>query len=106
MCNTYPATTLLHVGEEAVWLQSALHFFMEKSDFPAMAVKHPAGKQVFSDGPLWKPADALPGSVSHDETAPRTPRCADRVPSTVIGRCASDVGLVQGIIVRNVVVVL
>lgn len=103
---TYPAATLLEVCQQAIRLDAPLQDLMTESNLPAKAMQKPAGHQILSDGELWETTHGYPSASPQDEAATRAPCCSNRISKTVIGTSACDVGLIQRVIVGDVVEML
>ena len=91
---------------EAVRLNTPLQDLMDKRDLPASSMEEPTGDEILSESELGKTSNVFPCGISDDKSTSGTPGRTNAVPNTVIGTSARDVGLIQGVIVWDVVKVL
>lgn len=94
------------MSEEAVRLQSPLHDSRNQEDSPVVAMKEPAGDQVFSDGEFREFANAVPGLSAHHKSATWAPSSVDPISRTIFSASTSGVSLIQDIVCGNIVVEL
>lgn len=88
---TYPSTTLLHVDDETVWLQSPLQDLVHQHGSPALSMKMPACEEVFCDSIVREATDIDPCLATQDEARAWTPRRSAAVSCTIFSMSAGDV---------------
>lgn len=106
LVSSYPTASLLQVGQKAVRLQAPLHHLMEKYDLPSTPVKEPACHEILSDGQFGETSNRLIRFMAHDKPTARAPSRPNRVSNTIVTTGARDVGLIERIIVGDVVEML
>jgi hypothetical protein len=94
------------MSQDTVRLQTPLHDSWYQNNLPSGTMQEPARDEILSNGEFREFPNLGPGLKTNDESAPRTPCGIASITKGVISTGAGGVALVEGIILRDIVMKL